>query len=65
MYGIFLLDTAQTMIVTADVFDVYARHFGDSASLNGMHNEWLAVPVFSSIGACCASSRGPVKADKL
>ncbi|EKM52235.1 uncharacterized protein PHACADRAFT_260469 [Phanerochaete carnosa HHB-10118-sp] len=52
VYGIFLLDSAQTFIVTSDAFDTYARHYGDSAQLLQQHNEWLAVPVFSSIVSC-------------
>ncbi|EKM52232.1 uncharacterized protein PHACADRAFT_198296 [Phanerochaete carnosa HHB-10118-sp] len=53
VYGIYLLDTAQTILVTLDVVDMYAKNFGDVSGLDGMHNEWLAVPVFSSIGECC------------
>ncbi|KIP08630.1 hypothetical protein PHLGIDRAFT_69091, partial [Phlebiopsis gigantea 11061_1 CR5-6] len=47
---VYVLDTAQTFVVTGDVFQVYAKHYGEVDQLSAMHNEWLAVPVFSSIG---------------
>lgn len=50
VYGIYLLDTAQTFIVTGDVYEIYAKRYGQVDELTAMHNEWLAVPVFSSIG---------------
>lgn len=56
VYSIYLLDTAQTFIVTSDVFETYARHYGDMAQLKSQHNEWLAVPIFSSIGTSSALS---------
>ncbi|GJE97024.1 hypothetical protein PsYK624_132340 [Phanerochaete sordida] len=52
VYGVFALDSAQTCIVTGDVFTTYARHYGDVAELWMQHNEWLAVPVFSSLVSC-------------
>lgn len=60
---VYLLDAAQTFVVTGDVFQIYAKHYGEVEQLSAMHNEWLAVPVFSSIGEhgpiydhVCASS---------
>lgn len=55
VYGIYLLDTAQTFIVTSDVYQVYAKHYGQLDELTAMHNEWLAVPIFSGIGSFAIS----------
>ncbi|KIP12183.1 hypothetical protein PHLGIDRAFT_124345 [Phlebiopsis gigantea 11061_1 CR5-6] len=52
VYGVYLLDTAQTFIVTSDVYQTYAKHYGDLDQLSMMHNEWLAVPIFSGIVSC-------------
>lgn len=57
VYGVFLVDTAQVVLVTSDVFNSYARHYGDLEVLDSMQNEWLAVPVFSSIGNSSCVSR--------
>ena len=51
VYGVYLLDTAQTIIVTSDVYQIYAKHYGEFDQLTMMHDEWLAVPIFSGIGA--------------
>lgn len=50
MYIVYALDTAQTIIVTNDVFNAYAKHFGDSVTLDAVGVEWLAVPILTSIG---------------
>lgn len=50
VYSVFLIDTAQTILVTNDVFNVYAEHYGQPDVLTAIQNEWLAVPVFSGIG---------------
>lgn len=50
VYSVFLIDTAQTIIVTNDAFNTYAEHYGQLDALTAIQNEWLAVPVFSGIG---------------
>lgn len=49
VYGVAMLDTAQTILVTSDIFDAYARHFGDQVVLNTSGLEWFAVPVLNGI----------------
>ena len=56
VYGIWFLDTVQTVLITIDQFNTFARHFGDRALLDGAQLEWLAVPILSSISTCrCAA----------
>ena len=50
---VYLIETAQTLIVTNDCFNTYARHFGDAAALGDVQNEWLAAPTLTSIGMFC------------
>ncbi|KIP12182.1 hypothetical protein PHLGIDRAFT_124344 [Phlebiopsis gigantea 11061_1 CR5-6] len=45
VYGVFLLDTVQTVLVTIDLFNTFAKHYGDRALLDGAQFEWFAVPV--------------------
>ena len=50
VYFVYVLDTVQTCLVTRDVFNAYARHYGNLDVLDSIQTEWLAVPVFSSVG---------------
>lgn len=52
VYGIYLLETTQTILVTHDAFNGYAKGFGNLIDLNSAQLEWLAVPIFSGIGMC-------------
>ncbi|TBU37349.1 hypothetical protein BD309DRAFT_876619 [Dichomitus squalens] len=52
VYGIWTLDTVQTIIVTNDVYIAYAKRYGQLEVLGAMQNEWLAVPVFSGVVSC-------------
>ncbi|KAH9481559.1 hypothetical protein JR316_0006086 [Psilocybe cubensis] len=49
VYGLYLLEVAQTGIVTHDAFDGYAKGFGNLKALHSIHLEWLCVPIFSGI----------------
>ena len=40
----------QTCLVTYDIFNAYARHYGNLGVLQSLQLEPIAVPVFSSIG---------------
>lgn len=44
------MDTAQTIIVSYDAFNTFARHFGDITYLDVLQNEWMAIPLMTSIG---------------
>ena len=50
--SVFLMESAQTFIVTNDYFNTYAKGFTDIAWLNRAQNEWVAVPVLTSLSKC-------------
>ena len=50
VYGIYAIEITQTILVSHDAFTAYAKFYGDLNELNAMQNEWLTVPVMSSIG---------------
>lgn len=50
VYGIYVIEFAQTVLVSHDAFTAYAKFYGNLNELNAMQNEWLTVPVMSSIG---------------
>ncbi|KLO12195.1 hypothetical protein SCHPADRAFT_941385 [Schizopora paradoxa] len=52
VYGVYLIETAQTVMLTHDAFNIYATHFGDFAVLNSAQLEWLGIPIFSGIVSC-------------
>lgn len=52
VYFVYVIDTVQTCLVTRDVFNGYARHYGNLDVLDSIQTEWLAVPVFSSVVSC-------------
>lgn len=56
VYGTYILETAQTIIVTYDIFNTYARHFGDLAALDQLQNEWIAIPFMTSISTTSPST---------
>lgn len=47
----YVLETAQTLMITNDCFNKYVKHFGDLETLDAIQNEWLTVPVFTAVGA--------------
>ncbi|KIP12185.1 hypothetical protein PHLGIDRAFT_98571 [Phlebiopsis gigantea 11061_1 CR5-6] len=52
VYGIYVIEFAQTVLVSHDAFTAYAKFYGNLNELNAMQNEWLTVPVMSSIVSC-------------
>ncbi|PPQ91014.1 hypothetical protein CVT25_013939 [Psilocybe cyanescens] len=52
IYGLYLLEMAQTIIVTHDAFNGYAKGFGNLKALHSIQLEWLCVPIFSGIVSC-------------
>ncbi|KLO19181.1 hypothetical protein SCHPADRAFT_918701 [Schizopora paradoxa] len=50
--GIYLIETAQTILVTHDAFAAYASGYGNLNALGSAQLEWLAVPTFSGIVSC-------------
>ncbi|KAJ7656107.1 hypothetical protein DFH06DRAFT_1200129 [Mycena polygramma] len=51
VYGVFLIEAAQTGIVTNAAFDTFAYGFGNVAALTDMHLSWLTIPILSAIVA--------------
>ena len=49
---VYLLETAQTLLMTNDCWNVYVKSFADIVYLlNGtLEHEWLTVPIFTAIG---------------
>ncbi|PBK86607.1 hypothetical protein ARMGADRAFT_1066514 [Armillaria gallica] len=52
VYGIYVIEIVQTMLVTHDVFAIFGYGFGDMEALTDMHLDWLTVPVVSAVVAC-------------
>ncbi|EKM52279.1 uncharacterized protein PHACADRAFT_100484, partial [Phanerochaete carnosa HHB-10118-sp] len=52
VYSVYLVECAQTLLVTHDAFNTYALHFGDIAVLESAQLEWLAVPIMSGVVSC-------------
>ncbi len=51
VYGIYVIEFVQTMIVAHDKFAVFGYGFGDIEALTRMNHSWLTVPVMSAVGA--------------
>ncbi len=50
VYGIYIVEFAQTMLVTHDAFSMFGYGFGDIEALTDMHFNWLTVPIMSAAG---------------
>ncbi|KAJ7760052.1 hypothetical protein DFH07DRAFT_918751 [Mycena maculata] len=50
VYGIYIVEFVQTMLVTHDAFAIFGYGFGNAESLTNMDFNWLAVPVMSGLG---------------
>lgn len=50
IFGLFVIETAQTVLCTHDLFAAYASGWGNLAQLGSAHFEWLATPIMSGIG---------------
>lgn len=50
---VYLLETAQTIIMTNDCWHKYIKGFGDPERISLLQNEWLAVPFFTAISTFC------------
>ena len=47
----YLMEMAQTFVMTSDAFRKFGTGFGSVDALNAIMNEWLVVPVFTAISA--------------
>ncbi|SJK98177.1 uncharacterized protein ARMOST_01438 [Armillaria ostoyae] len=52
VYGIYVVEFVQTMLVTHDAFVEFGYGFGDIEALTDMHFDWLTVPIMSAAAAC-------------
>ncbi|PBK84788.1 hypothetical protein ARMGADRAFT_1088234 [Armillaria gallica] len=51
VYGIYVIEFAQTILVAHDAFATFGYGFGDMDALTRMNCNWVAVPVMSAIAA--------------
>ncbi|KAJ7153927.1 hypothetical protein C8R43DRAFT_1186753 [Mycena crocata] len=56
VYGIYLFEFVQTMLVTHSAFATFGYGFGNVAALTNMHFAWLTVPIMSGIVAFVGQS---------
>ncbi|KAK0459352.1 uncharacterized protein EV420DRAFT_1642317 [Desarmillaria tabescens] len=52
VYGIYIIEFIQMVLVTHDAFAMFGYGFGDIQALTDMHFDWLAVPIISAVAAC-------------
>ncbi|PPQ98166.1 hypothetical protein CVT26_003212 [Gymnopilus dilepis] len=52
VFGLYLLETAQTIISTHDMFRTFAIGFGDPLQLRSTQLDWLTVPLIGGIVSC-------------
>ncbi|KAK0183644.1 hypothetical protein F5146DRAFT_1148916 [Armillaria mellea] len=50
IYGIYIVEIVQTILITQDAFSVFGYGFGDLEALTNVHFSWL-VPIMSGISA--------------
>ncbi|KAK0196023.1 hypothetical protein F5146DRAFT_951768 [Armillaria mellea] len=51
VYGIYLVEFVQTMLVTHDAFTMFGYGFGDIEALTRIHFGWLTIPIMSAVAA--------------
>lgn len=52
VFGLFTIETVQTVLATHDLFHAYAIGWGNLAQLESAQLEWLTVPIISGIVSC-------------
>ena len=48
-YGLYILETVQTVLATIDIFSEFATGWGNLKKLVDPHLSWLSIPIFSGI----------------
>ncbi|SJL07148.1 uncharacterized protein ARMOST_10491 [Armillaria ostoyae] len=51
VYGIYVIEFVQTMVVARDTFVTFGYSFGDVEALTRMNYSWLTVPIMSAVAA--------------
>ncbi len=57
VYGIYIIEFVQTMLIARDTFVTFGYGFGDVEALTRMNYNWLTVPIMSAV--CARSVRYP------
>ncbi|KAK0221069.1 hypothetical protein EDD85DRAFT_960592 [Armillaria nabsnona] len=52
VYGIYVIEFVQTMLVAHDMFATFGYGFGDMDALNRMNFYWLISPIMSAVVSC-------------
>jgi hypothetical protein len=52
VFGLFIVETAQTVLVTHDLFAAYASGWGNLSQLASAHLEWFSTPILSGVVSC-------------
>ncbi|PBK88497.1 hypothetical protein ARMGADRAFT_359158 [Armillaria gallica] len=52
VYGIYIVEFVQTILVSHDTFAMFGYGFGDLDALTEVHFNWLIVPIMSAVTAC-------------
>ncbi|KAJ3515590.1 hypothetical protein NLJ89_g1667 [Agrocybe chaxingu] len=52
VYGIYVLETAQTALFVEHAFRVYVMSFGNIEGSNIVGTSWFSVPILTSVGTC-------------
>ncbi|KAK0430062.1 hypothetical protein EV421DRAFT_1860971, partial [Armillaria borealis] len=52
VYGIYIVEFVQTILVTCDAFERFGYGFGDIDALTASYLSWPTVPIMSGIVAC-------------
>ncbi|PBK88496.1 hypothetical protein ARMGADRAFT_1167961 [Armillaria gallica] len=56
VYGIYIVEFVQTILVSHDAFAMFGYGFGDLDALTEVHFNWLIVPIMSAVIACVGQS---------
>ncbi|PBK61337.1 hypothetical protein ARMSODRAFT_965129 [Armillaria solidipes] len=51
VYGVYIVEFVQTILVSHDVFAAFGYGFGDIEALTEVHFNWLIVPIMSAVAA--------------
>ncbi|KAK0194326.1 hypothetical protein F5146DRAFT_1135089 [Armillaria mellea] len=52
VYGVYVIEFVQTMLVVHDAFATFGYGFGDMDALNRLNFSWLTGPVLSAVASC-------------
>lgn len=57
VYGVFLVELAQTILLMHDAFLAFGSGFGNMEALTAIHLSWLGVPILGGIGVWSTAFR--------